>query len=336
MKQAFRKLTILIFALTLVAGFSQAEASKVRLVIGTGGLGGVYYYYGTTVAEIISKAGEFEATAMQTAASVDNLQLIQKRTDPEGNVYYLACVLPDSAYLAYTGQHEKFKDQPAKDVRILWTMYPNYLHIVTKEGSGIETVADLKGKRVSTGAPGSGTEVEAFMVLEAAGISTSDFAKHERLGASESAEALSAGTIDAYFWSGGLPTSSITELATTLKRKGSKIKLIGLPADGDIVKNIASKFPGVCEPATIAASVYGTSEDTPTLAFWNLFMGPASLPEEVAYKITKTVFEKLEELHSAVKPSKATTPENAVKFVGGTIPYHPGSLKYFKEIGVLK
>lgn len=336
MKRVFCKATLLIFALSVLMGVSWAEAPKVRLVIGTGGLGGVYYYYGTAVAEIISKAGKFEATAMQTAASIDNLQLIQKRTDPANNTYYLGCILPDSAYMAYTGQHEKFKDQPAKDVRILWTMYPNYLHVVTKEGSGIESIIDLKGKKVSTGAPGSGTEVEALMVLEAAGIKTSDFSKHERLGASESAEALAAGTIDAYFWSGGLPTSSITELATTLKRKGSKIKLIGLPADSDIVKNITTKFPGVCEPATIPASVYETAKDTPTLAFWNLFMGPASLPEDVAYEVTKTVFEKLGELHNAVKPSKDTTPQNAVKFVNGTIPYHPGSLKYFKEIGVLK
>lgn len=331
-----RKLSVLVMAVCLIAGVSKAEAPQVRLVIGTGGIGGVYYYYGTTVAEILSKVGGLESTAMQTAASVDNIQLIQKRTDPESGVYYLGTILPDSAYLAYTGKHEKFKNQPAKRIRILWAMYPNELHIVTKGDSGIDTITDLKGRKVSTGAPGSGTEVNAFMVLEAAGLSTKDFSKHERLGAAESAEALSAGTIDAYFWSGGVPTSSVLELATTLKRKGTQIKLIDLPADSDIVKNITTQFPGICESIVIPKSAYGTPTDVQTLAFWNLFMAREDLPEDVAYKITKIVFERLDELHSAVKPAEATTLENAVKFVGGTIPYHPGSLKYFKEIGVLK
>lgn len=331
-----KRLLVMAVIMCMVCGIAQAQDKKVSLMIATGGLGGVYYYYGTTVAEIISKQAGYEATAIQTAASVDNILLLQKRQDPKSNLFYLGTILPDSAFLAFTGAHEKFKETPAKELRILWAMYPNFLHVVTKEGSGIQKIADLKGKRVSTGAPGSGTEVEAFMVLEAAGIKTTELGKQERLGAAESAEALASGTIDAYFWSGGLPTASITELATTLSRKGAKLDFVPMAPDDPVVKNINQKFPGVCEASVIGKDVYKTEKDTPTLAFWNLFMCTEALPEEVAYKITKVVFENLAQMHGAVKPSKDTTPENAVKFVKGTIPYHPGALKYFKEIGILK
>lgn len=331
-----KKLMMVVLVFTLIFSVAHAQEKKVSLMVATGGLGGVYYYYGTSVAEIISKHTGYEATAIQTAASVDNILLLQKREDPKANLFYLATVLPDSAFLAFTGNHEKFKDSPAKTLRILWAMYPNFLHVVTKEGSGIKGIGDLKGKRVSTGAPGSGTEVEAFMVLEAAGIKVSDLAKQERLGAAESAEALSSGTIDAYFWSGGLPTASITELSTTLARKGTKLELVPMASNDPVVQNIQKKFPGVCEPNVIKKEVYNTAQDTPTLAFWNLFMCTEALPEDVAYKVTKAVFENLAQLHGAVKPSKDTNLQSAVNFVKGTIPYHPGALKYFKEAGALK
>jgi len=330
-----KKVLMVVLAVLMFTGTVYAQG-KVSLMVATGGLGGVYYYYGSSVAEIISKNAGYEATAIQTAASVDNIMLLQKREDPKSNLFYLSTILPDSAFLAFMGQHEKFKDTPAKELRIMWAMYPNFLHIVTKQGSGIQKVADLKGKRVSTGAPGSGTEVEAFMVLEAAGVKISELAKQERLGAAESAEALASGTIDAYFWSGGLPTASITELATTLSRKGAKLDFVSLSKEDPVVQNINKKFPGICEPGVIGKQVYSTEKDVPTLAFWNLFMCTERLPEDIGYKVTKAVFENLPQLHSAVKPSKDTNLESAIKFVNGAIPYHPGALKYFKEVGALK
>ena len=313
-----------------------AAEDKPKILITTGGIGGVYYYYGTAVAEILTKYAGVEATAIQTAASVDNLLLIQRRTDPKKNTYYMGIVLPDSAFLAYTGAIEKFKDKPATDTRILWAAYPNVLHIVAAPGSGIKTVADLKGKKVSTAAPGSGTELEAFMVLEAAGVKVSDLAKQERLGAGESGEAMSHGTLDAYFWSGGLPTSSVTELATTLSRKGSKLELVDMDPKSDVVSKLLKKYPGVMESGVIPKEVYGTAKDTHSLAFWNLFVGPKSLPEKYSYAITKALFEHQDELQKAVKAAKDNTLKNAVKFVHGTIPYDPGALRYFKEKGVLK
>ncbi len=150
-----KKIVGVVLAVILGLGcLSVSAEEKPKIMITTGGIGGVYYYYGTTVAEILTKYAGVEATAIQTAASVDNLLLIQRRTDPSKNTYYLGLVLPDSAYLAYTGKIERFKDKPAKEVRVMWAMYPNILHIIAASGSGIKTVADLKGKRVSPGPPG--------------------------------------------------------------------------------------------------------------------------------------------------------------------------------------
>mgnify|MGYP005851947835 CR=1 FL=1 len=321
------------WALALLAFLGLALAQKPRVVIATGGVGGVYFYYGTALAEIWNKAGVAEAQATQTAASIDNLLLLENRTG--GGTYYCAAVLPDSAYLAYIGQHDRFKDKPAKNTRILFAMYPNYLHLVTREG-GIRVIQDLKGKRVSTGAPGSGTEVEALLVLQAAGLSPKDFAKQERLGAQESANALSEGTIDAYFWSGGLPTGSITELSASLSRKGQRIYLVPLDPRSTVVQTFLKRFPGLAGSGLVSKTVYGTQTDTPTLTFWNLFVCPASLPEEAAYNLTKATFEGLEALRSAVAAARDTSSQNAVRFVGGTIPYHEGALRYFREVGALK
>ncbi len=309
-------------------------AQKPRVVIATGGVGGVYFYYGTTLAEIWNKAGVAEAQAIQTAASIDNLLLLENRTG--GGTYYCATVLPDSAYLAYTGSHERFKDKPARSVRILFAMYPNFLHVATREGTGIRVLQDLKGKRVSTGAPGSGTEVEALLVLQAAGISPKDFAKQERLGAQESANALAEGTIDAFFWSGGLPTGAITELAAALARKGQRLYLVPIDPRSTVAQTFQKRFPGLAGTGVIPKEVYGTRADTPTLTFWNLFVCPQSLPEEAAYALTKATFENLPALRQAVAAAKDTTLENAVRFVGGTIPYHEGALRYFREVGAIK
>jgi len=308
--------------------------AKLSVIIATGGVGGVYFYYGGTIANIISNFTDIEATSIQTAASIDNLILIRDKTDLSKGVLYCATVLPDSAYLAYTGQHERFKDNPAP-IAILWAMYPNYLHIVTTTDSGIKTIADLKSKRVSTGAPGSGTEVEALLLLKIAGIDPAkDFSKWEKLGAAESADALRDGTIDAYFWSGGIPTGSIVELARTLSQRGKQIYLV--PIDNSTARAFASKYPGLASPGVIPKTVYGAPEDTPTLTFWNMFVCHKNAPADVIYKITKAVFEHLDMLQKAVSAARDTKLENALLYYNGTIPYHEGALRYYEEKGILK
>ncbi len=308
--------------------------TKWSIIIATGGVGGVYFYYGGTIAGIIANFTGIEATSIQTAASIDNLLLIRDRTDLSKGVIYCATVLPDSAYLAYTGQHERFKGNPAP-IAILWAMYPNYLHVVTTADSGIKSLLDLKGKRVSTGAPGSGTEVEALLVLKLVGIDPAkDFAKWERLGAAESAAALRDGAIDAYFWSGGLPTGSVLELAKALAARGKQIYLV--PIDPATAAAFAALYPGLASPAVIPKDVYGTPEDTPTLTFWNMFVCHKDAPVDIVYRITKAVFENLEILHKAVPAARDTKLENALLFYGGVIPYHEGALKYYEEVGILK
>jgi TRAP transporter TAXI family solute receptor len=330
-----KKIGLLVIVLTLILGVN-AQAQSQKVVIATGGLGGVYYYYGTQISEIINKSGVAAATAMQTAASVDNMMLIRDKTDPAKNTYFMATALPDTVYFTATGKHEKFADNPVK-ANILWMMYPNFLHIVTTDKSGIAKLADLQDKRVSTGAPGSGTEFTAFNLLKAAGIDTAKFKKWEKLGAKESDEALSNGTIDAFFWSGGLPTGSIVELSNTLERKGLKIALVPLPENDPGVVNFDKEFSGLSDHLVIPKTVYGTDADTPTLAFWNMFVCPAATPEDLAYNVTKAVFEHLDDLRAAVKPAKDTSPENTAKLIGkAAVPFHPGAVKYFKEKGLVK
>jgi TRAP transporter TAXI family solute receptor len=331
-----RGMIVLVCTALFLLTAANLRAEPPRVVIATGGIGGVYYYYGTQVAEILTKAGVASATAMQTAASVDNMLLIRDKTDPAKNLYYMATVLPDTAYFTVTGKHEKFAEKPVK-ADILWMMYPNYLHIVTTDKSGITKLSDLQGKRVSTGAPGSGTEFTALNLLKAANIDPEKFKKWEKLGAAESNDALANGTIDAYFWSGGLPTGSIVELANTLKRKGTALFLVPLPKTDPGVAKFEKEFSGLADSLAIPKSVYDTASDTMTLAFWNMFVCPASTPDELAYKATKALFENVETLRAAVKAAKDTTVQNSARFVGkAAIPFHPGAIKFYKDKGLVK
>lgn len=317
-------------ALVLLSAATFASAQKPRVVIATGGIGGVYYYYGTVVAELLSKYGGVDATAIQTAASVDNVLLITEKTDPQRNTYYCGLVLPETGLLAYTGQLERFKGKPATSLRTLFATYPNYLHIVTTKGTA-NVVQNLAGKRISLGAPGSGTEVEANLVLQAAKMSTSRFAKVERLGANESAQALADGTIDAFFWSGGLPTGSIAELAQTLARKGKQIDFIAVPDKGLVDKAFERAFPGIADVKPLNKSVYNSARTVETLAFWNTFSCSSQMPADLAFNITKAVFDHLPELIAAVPSAKETTRVNALRLQKGKVPYHEGALKFLKK-----
>ena len=244
-----KKIGILVLALFLLTA-APLHAESPKLVIATGGIGGVYYYYGTQISEIIGKNGYPSTIAIQTAASVDNMMLIRDKSDPAKGTFFLATVLPDTAYFTVTGKHEKFAEKPVK-ANILWMMYPNYLHIITTDKSGIVKLADLQGKRVSTGAPGSGTEFTAFNLLKSAKIDPEKFKKWEKLGAKESDEALTNGTIDAYIWSGGLPTGSIVELSNTLTRKGMSLYIVPISDKDAGVPAFEKEFPGLTDSLMI-------------------------------------------------------------------------------------
>src|SRR5437879_1404504 len=198
-----------------LAGVAQAQ-EKYSLSIATGGTGGVYYPLGGGLANLLSKyVPGLQATAEVTGGSIDNLKLIATGKP------YIAFSMADAGQDAYRGE-DKFKGNKVP-LRTLMILYPNRMHVVTIEGTGITKMADLKGKRVSTGSPGSATEVMAFRVIEAAGLERDRDMTRERLGVAESVNAVKDRKIDAFFWVGGLPTAAITDLANT---PGIKIKMI--------------------------------------------------------------------------------------------------------------
>src|SRR5690242_8017052 len=231
MTRTTRTAAILAVALSVsVAGIAYAQQKVMS--IGTGGTGGVYYPLGGAVANVLSKnLPNVQATAEVTGGSVDNLKLIGAGKSE------LAFTMADAALDALKGE-DKFKSGKVP-LQALLVVYPNRMHVVTVEGSGIETMADLKGKRVSTGSPGSATEVMAFRVIEAAGIDKDKDMKRERLGVAESVNAIKDRKIDAFFWVGGLPTAGVTDLAAT---PGVKIKLID---HADALDKMNAKYGGI-------------------------------------------------------------------------------------------
>ena len=211
-----RKVFIGLIAACAALALPAAAQQKMEISIATGGTGGVYYPMGGGLANILSRTVPgMAATAEVTGGSVDNLKLIGTGKP------YIAFSMTDAALDAYKGE-DKFKAAKV-DVRTLLILYPNRMHVVSIEGTGINTISDLKGKHVSTGSPGSATEVMAFRVIEAAGLDKDKDMKRERLGVAESVNAIKDRKIDAFFWVGGLPTAAVTDLGAT---PGVKIKLI--------------------------------------------------------------------------------------------------------------
>jgi len=232
--------------------------------------------------------------------------------------------MADVGWDAYTGKG-KFKEK--LPIRTLMVLYPNTMHIVTLEGKGIEKVSDLKGKRVSTGSPGSGTEVKGMRVLEAYGLNPDKDMTRDRLGAAESAGAIKDGKIDAYFWDGGIPTASITDLGAT---PGVTLKLIN---HGDAVAKMREKYGPLYVKGTIPAKSYpGQDQKIEIAVVWNLLICNVDMKEQVAYDIVKTLFEKKPELIAVHRMAENLEYETQVD--GSPIPFHPGALKYFKEKGI--
>lgn len=303
-----------------VLAFTIVQAQKeVRLSIATGGTGGVYYPMGGGMANVISKHVPYaEATAEVTSASVDNCLLVG------GGKADMALIMADVGLDAYQGKG-KFKEK--LPVRTLAVLYPNNMHIVTLEGKGIEKAADLKGKRVSTGSPGSGTEVKCLRVLEAYGLDPDKDISREKLGASESANALKDGKIDAYFWDGGLPTASVTDLGAT---PGLKLKLIN---HGDAIPKMTEKYGPLYVKGMIPAKTYpGQEKDISIAVVWNLLICNEKMKDQVAYDVLKAMFEFQPELVAVHKTAAEIKLEPQAD--GSPIPFHPGALRFFKEKGI--
>ena len=292
-----------------------------NISIGTGGTGGVYYPMGGGLAAVLSKhVPGMEATAEVTGGSVDNLKLIGTGKP------YIGFTMADAGLDALKGE-DKFKGHPVA-LRTLLVLYPNRMHLVTTEGRGIAKLADLKGKRVSTGSPGSATEVMAFRILEAAGIDKDKDVKRERLGVAESVNAIKDNKIDALFWVGGLPTAAITDLANT---PGTKIKMID---HAEVVPKMNAKYGQLYVQDTIPKSVYkGMDADNRQATVMNLLVASDKMDEKTAYNIVKAVFDHKADLVAVHKEAENFKLENQ-KTAATPIPYHPGAIKYFAEKGV--
>jgi len=312
-------LSVIIAALALLPAAVGAQV-KTRLSIATGGTGGVYYPLGGGMAALISKnIPNTEATAEVTTASVDNVKLLH------GNRIGLALCLPDTAWDGYSGQIRGFKEKA--NIRTLMALYSNFMHIVAAEGSGIKTVADLKGKRVSTGAPGSGTEIKGLRVMEAYGLTPKDFKSQDRLSAAESAGALKDRKIDAFIWDGGLPTAAVLDVAAT---PGIKINII---PHGDAIPKMVAKYGPLYFASNIPKGVYkGVDEDIAVAAATNLLIANEKMDENLAYQVTKLFLEHTADLVAVHKAATEISLKNAV--VGSPIPFHPGALRYYKEKGM--
>ncbi len=307
-------------AATVAVIFGVAQAQQKTISIGTGGTGGVYYPMGGGLANVLSKSiPGLQATAEVTGGSVDNLKLLGAGRSE------LGFSMVDAALDAEKGKG-KFSGNPVP-VRTLMVLYPNQMHIVSIEGTGVNKIADLKGKRVSTGSGGSATEVMAFRVLEAAGLDKDKDMTRERLGVAESVNALKDRKIDAFFWVGGLPTAAVTDLGAT---PGVKIKLVD---HGDLAKKMNEKYGNLYASSTIKAGTYpGQTTDNVNTVVWNILVANANMPDQMAYDIVKTIIDKKADLVAVHGEAKNFSVENQVKDYS-PIPWHPGAVKYFKEKG---
>ncbi|WP_373354027.1 TAXI family TRAP transporter solute-binding subunit [Pseudoroseicyclus sp. CXY001] len=299
------------------AALAAPAAAQTQLSIATGGTGGVYYPMGGGLAQVIEGHVEgYSATAEVTGASVENMGLIATG-DAD-----LAIALADTVQQAYTGTG-RFEGQELPMIRAVGSLYANMVQIVTLEGSGITSIADLPGHRVSVGAPGSGTEVNAMTLLEANGISFDDFTA-ERLNFNETADALANGDIDAGFWSVGAPTSSILNLATTND-------IVVIPLSEAEVEAALGADPTFASLSLPGGMYEGVADDIATVGVPNVLVVSSEMDEEAVYQITKAMYENIAELQAVHPAANETTVEFSMNAT--PVPLHPGALRYYEEIG---
>ena len=286
----------------------------------TGGQSGVYYPLGVALAQVYDKyIPNAKATAQVTKASAENMNLLQAGRGE------LAFALADTVSNAYKGDKEAGFPNPLKKLRGISATYNNYIQIVASADSGIKTLADLKGKRLSVGAAKSGTELNARAVLKAAGITYDDLGKVEYLPFGESVELIKNRQLDATLQSAGLGVASIRDLA-------SSQNIVVVPVPADVIAKIGD---AAYQPGTIPANTYtGQTADVPTAAIPNFLVTHSGVSDQLAYEMTKNLYEHLDTLYAAHNAAKAIHRENALK--GMPVPVHPGAARYYREVGLLK
>ncbi|MEU4448342.1 TAXI family TRAP transporter solute-binding subunit [Actinosynnema sp. NPDC050801] len=291
------------------AGGAACEAADGRITIATGNSGGVYYVVGGGLAKLISDNTKLKATAAETGASVQNIQQLA------AGDYDVAFSLADTAADAVAGKGA-FDGKP-QQVQALTRLYPNYTQVLVRTDSGIDSVADMRGKRISTGSPKSGTEVIAQRLLTAAGLNPETDVQAQRLDLAKTADGMKDGSIDGLVWSGGLPTAQITDITTSLK---DKVKFIDITPQLDALKKVNEVY----DRGVIPAATYGQPADVPTVAVPNVLLVRTDFPEGDACAVTKLIYEKKSELEAVHPAAKDIVKEKAA--MTDPVPLHPGSL----------
>ncbi|MDQ5878585.1 MAG: uncharacterized protein QG584_1491 [Pseudomonadota bacterium] len=314
-----RLLRNLLLAASLTAGATVGHAAEFINVL-TGGTSGVYYPLGVSLSQIYGKALPTAKTSVQaTKASAENLNLLQAG---RGEV---AFTLGDSLNEAWKGNEEAGFKAPLKKLRTIAAIYPNYIQIVAAADSGIKTLADLKGKRISVGAPKSGTELNARDIFRGAGMTYKDFGKVEYLPFGESVELMKNRQLDATLISAGLGVAAVRDLATS-------VKIIIVPIPPEAVAKIGE---AAYQPGTIPAKTYENQNDAvPSVAVQNFLVTHEGVAADTVYTMTKSMFDNLDQMVAAHAAAKAISKENAAK--GSPVPLHPGAEKYYREAGLLK
>ena len=296
-----------------------AVAAPTFINILTGGTSGVYYPIGVALSQQYNKIDGAKTSVQATKASVENLNLLQAGRGE------LAFSLGDSVEDAWNGVEDAGFKAPLKRLRAIAGTYNNYIQIVASAESGIKTLEDLKGKRISVGAPKSGTELNASAIFKAAGLDYKDMGRVEFLPYAESVELIKNRQLDATLQSSGLGMAAIRDLASTMP-----VTFVEIPAA--VVEKIESDayLAGV-----IPAGTYdGQDADVPTVAITNILVTHEKVSDEVAYQMTKLMFDNLAALGNAHSAAKDIKLENATKNL--PIPLHPGAERFYKEAGVLK
>src|SRR5437762_6789414 len=329
MRNAIRFVTLFVAALIVAVACSAPRAASSptpsatgtpnftgkTLNIVTGGTGAVYIVYGAGLADLLNRKLGTAASAQSTTASVDNMKLIR---DGKADV---AFTLSDTAFDAVNGKGSFASPEKPVDAKVLAVLYTNLTHLVVKESGGINTVPDLKSKRVSMGSAGSGTEIIANRTLEAYGLDPAADILRERLGAQDSADRLRDSKIDAFFFSGGLPVPAVLDISTS-----TKIKLLDLT---DSIKKMADKYGPFYFSLKVPKATYNTAADVTVSGVANLLVVPSNFDPALAQAILATMFDNKADLVRVHVAANDLTLETAT--VGSPIDFHQGAIDYYKS-----
>lgn len=305
----------------LACGSGQSGGERTQFInILSGGTSGVYYPLAVGLSQLFTRAIPGAKVSVQaTNASAQNLLLLEAERGE------LGFTIGDSLSDAWAGRAEAGFDVPLKKLRTVAGIYRNFVQIVASDNSGIRTLADLKGKRVSVGAPKSGTELNARAIVKAGGLSYDDFSKVEYLPFGESVELIKNRQLDATLQSAALGVASLRDLATSVK-----IVVVAVPPD--VVARVGD---AAYQPATIPGGTYqGQDNDVQTASIQNFLVTHDAVPDEVVYLMTKALFEGLDQLAASHVAAKEIRLENAIANL--PVPLHPGAERYYREIGLLK